>query len=42
MRRTWTWFGEDDLDFDNWEGDSEGLSEEELLRATKDLLRNGS
>ena len=32
----------DDLDFDNWEGDSEGLSEEELLRATKDLLRNGS
>ena len=32
----------DDLDLDNWEGDSEGLSEEELLRATKDLLRNGS
>ena len=31
----------DDLDFENWEGDSEGLSEEELLRATKDLLRNG-
>ena len=32
----------DDLDFEDWDGGSEGLSEEELLRVTKDLLRNGS
>jgi hypothetical protein len=31
----------DELDFDDWDGDTEGLTEEELLQVTKDLVRNG-
>jgi hypothetical protein len=31
----------DELDFENWDGDAEGLTEEELLQMTRDLVRNG-
>jgi hypothetical protein len=30
-----------ELDFEDWDGDTEGLTEEELLQVTRDLVRNG-
>ena len=34
-------FESEGLGFDDWDGDSQGLTEEELLQVTEDLLRNG-